>query len=372
MKNSTRSRDFGWLSHSQLEPGPTNAITDVPGVQVGQVTLIHGDPGPLQVGQGPIRTGVTAILPKTGDLFTQKLTAGVFVQNGYGKTLGLFQIRETGALETPILLTSTLSVWQAADALVDWCAEKYRSFRLDKGASINPVIGECNDGYLNDLRGRHVHQQHVFEALENAGPSRISEGNFGAGTGLRSFGFKSGVGTASRLVPNVSGSPFVVGTLVQANFGKRKQLLIQGRPIGTYLKNWPAGTAANSHDVPEQGSCVIVIGTDAPLSARQLNRLAQRAPLGLARTGGVSGHGSGEVVIAFSNTNLKKQDLKQPVEAVSRITAEGLIFDHFAQAVVESVEEAILNSLVCAETMIGRDHHICHQIPVEFVLENFF
>ncbi len=178
-----RARDLGWLSHTHLQPGSKNSLTDVFGVQVGHTTIIQGEPGPLKVGVGPIRTGVTAVVPQPGDLYREKITAAIYVQNGYGKSVGLTQIQETGALETPILLTSTLSVWRGADSLVDWAIQNYRSFRMEPGASINPVVGECNDGYLNDIRGRHIAPHHVFAALEAVNSNKVSEGNVGGRTG---------------------------------------------------------------------------------------------------------------------------------------------------------------------------------------------
>jgi D-aminopeptidase len=387
---SLKARSLGWINASDLKTGPHNAITDVPGVIVGHTTLIQGKPGPLVAGYGPVRTGVTAIRSHSGNLFTSKVKAGVYVLNGFGKTVGLEQIRELGVLETPILLTNTLNVWRCADALVDWVIQQ----NADKGVktgTINPVVGECNDGWLNDIQGRHVTREHVFAALDSASSGPVAEGNVGAGTGTTCYQFKGGIGTASRILPKGSGS-YTLGVLLQVNFGAREQLIIRGQPVGKWLKEWPekphpntrkAGTASSHkgcgdghqpHDgamdqeqSTEDGSCMMVIATDAPLSSRQLGRLARRVPLGLARTGFTSGHGSGDYVIALSTTRNAGPGKSAITQFVEYMPDEGKAFQILVQSVVEATEEAVLNALIAAKTMTGRDGHTSHALPVDII-----
>jgi len=224
--------DLGWVFPSLNMRGPLNSITDVPGVLVGHTTLIKGEAGPLDIGRGPVRTGVTAIRPHLGDTYNNPVAAAVYVLNGYGKTIGLEQIRELGILETPILLTSTLNVWRCADALVDWVLRDHPEIR-----SLNPVVGECNDSWLNDNQGRHITKGHVFSALENSHSGPVEEGNFGAGTGTICYQFKGGIGSSSRVLPGDQYG-YTVGVLVQTNFGFREQLIIRGQPMGQRLKDW--------------------------------------------------------------------------------------------------------------------------------------
>ncbi len=345
-----RLRDFGVIP-GRLPTGPLNAITDVPGVRVGHVTLIEGD-GPLVEGVGPIRTGVTAIVPHEGSLFRDKVAAGVFTLNGFGKATGFEQIRERGSLETPIILTNTLNVGRAADGLVAYMLRDHPEIGLTTG-TVNPVVAECNDGFLNDLRGRHVAQEHVWAAIDGATSGSVAEGCVGAGTGTACFQFKGGIGTASRIVLD---GQFTVGALVQTNMGRRPELRVLGAPIGAQMLE-------AYMPEPGPGSIIMVLATDAPLSATQLRRLAARGALGLARTGAISSDQSGDFVLAFSTTNRSAHIPAELVELAARVNDDSTALDQFFLAAVESVEEAILNALVAAQTMTGRDGHTLHALP---------
>jgi D-aminopeptidase len=345
-----RLRDFG-VTPGRLPTGPLNALTDVPGVRVGHVTRIEGE-GPLVEGAGPIRTGVTAILPHGGSLFRDKVAAGVFSLNGFGKATGFEQIRERGTLETPIVLTNTLNVGRAADALVGWMLRDHPEIGLTTG-TVNPVVAECNDGFLNDLRGRHIGQQQVWAALDGAADGPVAEGCVGAGTGTACYQFKGGIGTASRQVLD---GAFTVGALVQTNMGRRAELRVLGAPVGAQMLE-------QYMPEPGAGSIIMVLATDAPLSAVQLRRLATRGALGLARTGAISSDQSGDFVIAFSTTNRSPHSPGTVVEQAARLNDDSAALDAFFLAAVESVEEAILNALVAATTMTGRDGHILHALP---------
>ena len=367
MRKARRARDLGWITEPLLECGPLNAITDLPGVLVGHSTLIQGSPGPLEVGVGPVRTGVTAIRPHPGNLFTHKVSAAVHVLNGFGKTVGFEQVRELGRLETPILLTNTLNTWRCADYLLDRMLPENPGIGIDTLGTLNPLVGECNDGWLNDIQGRHVGPAQVFQALDSAREGPVAEGNVGAGTGTLCYGFKGGIGTASRVLPPERGA-FTVGVLLQSNFGERRQLNMRGLPVGKLLdeqKSRGEGEGVKG-EMGEGGSCMMVVATDAPLSARQLGRLARRAPLGLARSGFTSSPGSGDYVIAFSTHQEEpgKDLLQAPQERLRDEHATlGLLF----QAVVEAVEEAVLNSLAAAETLAGRDGHVAQALPKSII-----
>lgn len=334
-----------------LDTGELNAITDVKGVQVGHQTLIKGD---------HIRTGATAILPHDGNIFQQKVPAAVYVGNGFGKLAGSTQIKELGNLETPIILTNTLSVPTAADALIDYT---FSFSENDNVRSVNPVVGETNDGYLNDIRGRHVSKEDVLAAIDHAASGNIEQGNVGAGTGTIAFGFKGGIGTSSRKLPNKLGG-YTIGVLTQTNFGGVLQ--IAGVPVGKELGKYYLSDELN--ETPD-GSCMIVVATDAPLDAQNLERLAKRAMLGLGKTGGIASNGSGDYVIAFSTAESVRipyrsdQDLKS--QNVLRNSAMSPLF----MAVNEATEEAIINSLFHSETMTGRDEHTVEELPVNKVLE---
>jgi D-aminopeptidase len=346
--NRPRARDFG-LVVGVLPTGPLNAITDVAGVKVGQVTIIEGK---------DVRTGVTAILPHGGNIFQDKVPAGISVANGYGKLTGVTQVEELGTLETPIVLTNTLSVPTAADALIDYTLGLPGNERVE---SVNPVVGETNDGWLSDIRGRHVTKAHVLEAVGKASEGPVVEGAVGAGTGTTCFNYKGGIGTASRRLPENRGG-FTVGVLVQTNFGG--VLTIRGVP---FEKREPAGSAASAGS--GDGSCMIVVATDAPLDARNLKRLAKRALLGIARTGGYYSNGSGDYAIAFSTAAAVRVPHRSPSPTRTVILLRDESVSPLFQAAAEAAEEAILNSLFKAVRMEGKDGHTAEALPLDRVKE---
>ncbi|HAJ35966.1 MAG TPA: aminopeptidase [Chloroflexi bacterium] len=353
MSARPRARILGLDYLWQLPPGPLNAITDVAGVRVGHATVWFGE-GVLRAGQGPARTGVTVILPHAGNLFTEKVPAAVHTINGYGKACGFEQVRELGEIETPIALTNTLNVWRVADALVDHALRTNPAIGITTG-TVNPVVGECNDGDLNDIQGRHVAAAHVQHALETASSGVVAEGAVGAGTGTSCYGWKGGIGSASRVTPAANGG-FTLGALVQTNFGRPEELRIGGAWVGQRLRP-PAPPPS------ERGSVMVVLATDAPLEARQLHRLCVRAGAGLARTGATIGHGSGDFVIAFATTRRNQRDASSLV-TTQVVTDEAAVMAGLFPAVVEAVEEAVLNSLCAAETVVGRDGHVRYALPV--------
>ena len=354
-----------------MQRGPHDAITDVAGVRVGHATVIRGE-GPLRVGQGPVRTGVTVILPP-GDLRTiydGKFPAAVHVINGFGKALGLAQVMELGRLETPILLTSTLSIWRAADALLDHILAAHPAIGVT-APTVNVVAGECNDGWLNDIRGRHVGPAEVAAALAGAAGGPVAEGSVGAGTGMICYGFKGGIGTASRVwpatLPGAGEVTVTLGGLVLANFGRRRDLTIAGVPVGRLLADLDEPAARPDPAEPEPGrpgpgageggSVVVVLATDAPLSSRQLGRIARRAAAGLARTGTVYWHGSGDFVLAFSTARRYPPYLPD----------EGAYLNPFFEAAAAVTEEAVIRALVAARPLTGRDGHRVPALPVDRV-----
>jgi len=357
----------------RLPAGVHNAITDVPGVGVGHTTIVRGE-GAWQPGRGLFRTGVTLILPHTGNLYANKVPAAVHTINGFGKPVGFEQVRELGNTESPIALTGTLNVPRVADALMTLAIEENGYIGVgfaENGrrgyASVNPVVGETNDGYLSDMQGRPVGLAEVRAALDQArkrGHGAVAEGAVGAGTGTTCYGWKGGIGTASRRLPELPGipGPTTVGALVQTNFGSPIELTILGVPIGRYLH-----PPEDESPVPA-GSIMIVLATDAPLDSRQLLRLAKRAAFGLARTGSTCHGGSGDFVIAFS-TGFRIPDRPERIQVELPALYAQPVFSKFALAVVESVEEAIYNSLLQAETVTGRDGHTRHALPVEQVVE---
>jgi D-aminopeptidase len=340
-KMPMRARDYDFIPPG-LPAGPLNAITDVAGVSVGHCSLHDDDHRP------PIHTGVTVILPAAGDLFHEKLPAAVHTFNGYGKAAGFEQVREMGTLETPIALTNTLCVGRAWDGLVTWMLDHHPEIGAS-GPSVNPLVMECNDGRLNDLRGRHVTAEHVLQALAAARQGPVEEGSVGAGAGMRCYGYKGGVGTASRQVGDHR-----LGALLVANFGRRDQLTIRGRPVGRLL-------APPTVDKPAAGSVVIVLATDAPLSDRQLGRIARRAANGLARTGSTISSGSGDFVLAFSTAQRIRQHGPEQTRALEILAEEQL--DLFFDACVESVEEAVLNALCQAAPVRGADGRLSEVLP---------
>jgi D-aminopeptidase len=344
-----RARDLG-ITIGILPTGELNAITDVMGVRVGHRSIINGD---------DVRTGVTAVLPHGGNMFQSKVPAGIYVANGFGKFVGATQIQELGMLETPILLTNTLSTFAAADALVAW---SLRQKGNEKVQSVNAVVGECNDGYLNDIRGQHVYADHVLQVLADAKPGSVDEGCVGAGVGTRCLGWKGGIGTSSRKLPQPMGG-YTVGVLVQTNFDGL--LTINGAPVGRELGRYYLKDALGGQ---EHGSCVIIVATDAPLDTRQLGRLARRAPLGLAAVGSSITHGSGDYVLAFSTSEQLRQSFAsdRPEGTVTLLRDDRL--SPLFQAVREATEEAIINSLLKATTTTGRDGHKVDAIdPAEVV-----
>lgn len=346
-----RTRDVG-LVIGVLPTGPLNAVTDVAGVKVGQVTIIQGK---------DVRTGVTAILPHGGNIYQDRVPAAISVGNGYGKLTGVTQVRELGTLETPIILTNTLSVPTAADAVIDWTLGLPGN---EKVGSVNPVVGETNDGWLSDIRGRHVTKAHVLEAIHVASDGPVAEGVVGAGTGTTCFDYKGGIGTASRRLPENQGG-HTVGVLVQTNFGG--VLTIRGVPFDKKEAGvGAAGAGANPHG---DGSCMVVVATDAPLDARNLERLAKRALLGIARTGGYFSNGSGDYAIAFSTA----ASVRVPYRSASPTRTVTLLRDEAVsplfQAAAEAAEEAILNSLFKATRTEGKDGHVAEALPLERVRE---
>ncbi len=355
-----RPRDRG-LVLGRLPTGPLNAITDVPGVRVGHATIRRGA-GALARGIGPVRTGVTAILPPGDDPFARKCPAAAEVFNGFGKTIGLVQVAELGQLETPILPTNTLSVGQVADALVGWLVERHPAIGVTTG-TVNPVVAECNDGFLNDIGGRHVDGATVRAALDGADGGPVAEGNLGAGTGMSCYGWAGGIGTASRRLA-APDAVWTVGALVLANFGRPDDLTIAGVPVGRLLHRAP-GAAATPRD---HGSIIVVLATDAPLDARQLGRVARRVPLGLARTGSVGGHGSGNVAIAFSTANRIAHEPIGPMRATIVLDEGHPILDELFRAAVETTEEAVLNALWAARPIEGRDDHRRAALPHDDIL----
>ncbi|MEZ4707440.1 MAG: P1 family peptidase [Caldilineaceae bacterium] len=362
------------LDYWTLPPGPRNAITDVAGVRVGHTTLIDGE-GPLVRGQGPVRTGVTVVLPHNGNLFREKVRAAVHTINGFGKACGFEEVRELGLIESPIALTNTLNVWRVADALADYTLRHNPQIGVST-SSFNALVGECNDGYLNDIQGRHVNAQHVWAALEAASDGPVTQGCVGAGTGTSCFGWKGGIGTSSRVLdipqqPNAAAPThtFTVGCLVQSNFGRSEEMIFGGLHVGRHLQPPIASKLAPENDNGEKGSIMMVLATDAPLDSRQLQRLAVRAAAGLARTGSHIGHGSGDFVIAFSTAQRIHHWPDSLLATHSTLADEPRAMQWLLPAVVECVEEAVLNSLCAAHTMTGRDGHVRHALPLDQVAQ---
>ena len=345
-----RARDYD-IKIGVLSTGKKNAITDVPAVKVGHVTLTE---------KSSVRTGVTAIVPHDGNLFQEKVPAAIYVGNGFGKLAGSTQVAELGNIETPIILTNTLGVATAIDALVEYTLTQKGNEHVH---SVNAVVGETNDGYLNDIRGRHLEKKHVLEAIDKAKSGAVEEGNVGAGTGTVCFGFKGGIGTSSRVLPEKSGG-YSVGVLVQSNFGGVLQ--IDGVPIGEELKQFYLSEQLMDK---ADGSCMIVVATDAPVDARNLERMAKRAIMGLAKTGGIGSNGSGDYVIAFSTDSKLRisHDSKERTETLQVVRNDAM--SPLFLAVIEATEEAIINSLFAAETMTGYEGHKIKELPKEEVIK---
>lgn len=341
-----RAREAG-VRIGRLSPGQHNAITDVAGVGVGHVTLIAD----------AVRTGVTAIIPHQGNVFQEKVPAGVFVANGFGKLAGITQVQELGTLETPIVLTNTLSVAEAVGGVVQYTLDQPGN---ESVRSVNAVVGETNDGTLNDIRGRHLRPSHTIDAIRAARGGAVAEGNVGAGTGTICFGYKGGIGTASRVLDARDGG-YTVGVLVQTNFDG--DLIVAGVPVGQLLKTQESGGADPG------GSCMIVAATDAPLDGRGCQRLAMRAFMGLARTGGIAANGSGEYVIAFSTA----ESCRILHTAANRVRTTQILEAHamtpLFRAAIEATEEAIINSLFAAQEMKGHKGALAKMLPIERVIE---
>ncbi|MCX7840483.1 MAG: P1 family peptidase [Anaerolineae bacterium] len=392
MTKRPRARDLG-IKIGRIKTGRYNAITDVAGVRVGHVTLIEGS-GKLVPGKGPIRTGVTAILPHGGDLFLEKVTGAVLRINGFGEVTNSEQVHEMGFIEGPIMLTNSLNVARVADAVIDWSLDRNKAMGVETWG-ISPCVAETNDMYLNDIRGRHVNREHVFLAIDSAKGGPVEEGAVGGGTGMICYDFKGGIGTASRKLPDKLGG-YTIGVLVQTNFGWRPQLMIDGVPIGRELEHYkpirrrvtkptvprasvpllPASatkeSATTESTAPmvatppiDSGSVIVVLATDAPCSTRILTRLAMRAQNGLARTGSYTGNTSGDFVIAFSTTRRKKHFADALTYTAEQIIEQGDLINYMFWAVVEATEEAVLNSLFKADTMVGRDDHVVPGLPIE-------
>ena len=346
-----RARQAG-VATGILPPGALGAITDVEGVLVGHATVSEGD---------DLRTGVTVVLPYAGNVFQDKVPAAAFVANGFGKLVGVTQVDELGVLETPIALTGTLNVWRVADALAEWVLAQPGN---EDVLSVNPVVGECNDGHLSDIRSRPVGHEHVLAAIASAAAGPVAEGCVGAGTGCCCLGWKGGIGTASRKLPTTLGG-WTVGVLAQTNFNFGGVLTVAGAPVGVEL-----GRHAFRDDLakPEGGSCMVVVATDAPLDARQLKRVAARVPMGLARVGSFASSGSGDYAIAFSTDRSCRVRHEAPgLRQVALLPDEDL--SQLFLAAVEATEEAVLNSLFAATTTTGFGGHVVEALPVDRVLE---
>lgn len=360
-----------------FRPGRRNAITDVAGVRVGHCTLVRGD-GKLVPGTGPVRTGVTVILPHPGNLFEEKVPAAAFAMNAFGKAIGLEQLNELGNLETPIALTNTLNAPLVADAIIEWSLGGNPDIGIAT-STVNPVVGEINDGFLNDIQGRHVRKEHVFEAIRHAlETAEVEEGSVGAGTGACCMGWKGGIGTASRVLPERRGG-YTVGVLVLTNFGGI--LTVNGAPVGrelgrfafkddltsshSVLDNERGEQSAEADAQDQGGSVIVVLATDAPLDHRQLGRLARRAGLGLARTGFFSSNGSGDFFIAFSTAwHVPHRPLLELSHQVVSNDGMSALF----LAAVEATEEAVINSILRATTVVGRDGHVADAIDIDGLL----
>jgi L-aminopeptidase/D-esterase-like protein len=353
-----RARDLGVLFDGT--PGQFNAITDVPGVAVGHTTLISGE-GKLQRGVGPVRTGVTAVLPRGAGNSTP-VFGGYFSQNGNGEMTGTAWLEESGFAESPILITNTHSVGLVRDAVIKWqLSEADKGHRTMPLWSL-PIVAETWDGFLNDINGFHVQEQHVLAALNGAQPGAVQEGSVGGGTGMICYGFKGGIGTSSRRLPSASGA-FTVGVLVQCNCGRRPQLLIAGVPVGKEIPGQVPYASNLSPTGAELGSIIILVATDAPLLPNQLKRLAHRATMGLARTGSISGNGSGDLFLAFSTANESAavQDAGAAPKDAKMLPNEAM--DPLFEATVQATEEAIVNAMVASDTMTGIDSHTVIGLP---------
>ncbi|WP_425446784.1 P1 family peptidase [Dethiothermospora halolimnae] len=337
MKNKKRIRDYG-INIGKLKTGNRNSITDVAGVKVGHTTLDNKE----------IKTGVTVITPHQGNMFKEKLMAASHVINGFGKSMGTIQINELGTLETPIVLTNTLSIGVAADALIEYMLENNDDIGKTTG-TVNPIVCECNDGYLNDIRGSHVKREHIFKAFDSISDD-VKEGAVGAGTGMSCYGLKGGIGTSSRVI-NIDDNEYTIGILVLSNFGRQQDFIMDGVKVGQKI----CEIEDKEDNERDKGSIIMILATDIPMTSRQLKRISKRTTIGLNRTGSYMGNGSGEVVIAFSTAN--KIDHYDKNATIKMEVFNEVKIDEVFRAVGEATEEAILNSLISSETTYGRDGH---------------
>lgn len=354
-----RARELG-VPLGRFRPGKWNAITDVAGVKVGHSTIIRGA-GPLRRGKGPVRTGVTAILPNE-NIFEQRAVGGGFVLNGAGEVSGMTQLIEWGLVETPVFLTTTLSVGQVSDSAVRWMVEKYPGIG-DEHDVLIPLVGECDDSWLNDSAGRHIAPENVFEAIETASDGPVAEGSVGGGTGMICCDFKAGMGTSSRkLAPALGG--YTIGILVMNNFGHMRDLRIAGFPVGPLLEE-------RYRNVPKRstsyGSIIAVVATDAPLSSHQLGRVSKRVALGIGRAGSMAAHGSGEIILAFSTANKVPRTTPKMIHHMKILLDKHL--NPIYEAAIEATEEAILNSMCMARDMIGANNNFAPALPLDEVKE---
>jgi len=349
-----RLRDLG-VAIGRLPAGPLNAITDVPGVRVGHCTVSWGGPE-LPSGSGPARTGVTAVFPHAGGLWHERVVAGAFAANGVGEVIGISAIREWGLIETPVMLSNSQSAGAVYDATVRWVMERQPLAGIED--AVMPVVGECDDGFLNDLRGMHVHEEHVRAALDGAASGPVAEGCVGAGTGMSCFDFKAGIGTSSRLV-TAHGRPWTVGVLALTNFGVRHRLSVDGVPVGREIGDlMPVEN--------REGSCIVVLATDAPLTARQAERLAKRCSLGLAVTGSYASDGSGEIMVAFTTAHRLPRVSPEP-PAIMTVSNDQMT--ELFEAAVDATAESVLNALTAATTTVGRDGNKAYALPLDRLVE---
>ncbi len=358
-----RARDLG-IRLGRLEPGAYNAITDVPGVRVGHTTLIEGE-GALVVGQGPVRTGVTVIVPHEGNVGADPLFAGYHLLNGNGEMTGLPWIEEAGLLTTPIAITNTHSVGVVRDAIISYGVARGAG-DLDDSWSL-PVVAETYDGFLNDINGMHVKPEHVWAALDAAASGPVPEGCVGGGTGMICHGFKGGIGTSSRVLPREQGG-WTVGVLAQSNYGQRALMRVDGVPVGRIIGPDVVPTPSMTAP-PGGGSIIVVVATDAPLLPGQCRRLAQRATLGIARMGGLGENSSGDIFLAFSTANRGLQPQTDPMEAIGVRMLPNAAITPLFEAVADATEEAILNSLCMATTTTGVDGRAAYELPVDRLRE---
>ncbi|HEU4410869.1 MAG TPA: P1 family peptidase [Polyangiaceae bacterium] len=353
-----RARELG-VSLGRYRTGKYNAITDVEGVRVGHATIIEGS-GRRQVGRGPVRTGVTAILPRGDRVFLERVVGGAFVLNGAGEVAGLTQVDEWGLIETPILLTNTLSVGTCSEAAVRYMVSKHPGIGSEHDVVI-PLVGECDDSWLNDIAGHHVRERHVLEAIRGAKPGPVAEGNVGGGTGMITCDFKAGIGTSSRKLPRGDGG-YTLGVLVMSNFGKLPDLRMGGVPVGELLAPRYEGTRRRKRTY---GSIIAVVATDAPLLNEQLRRLAKRVALGIGRVGSYAAHGSGEIILAFSTGNVVPRTSRAREVRMKFLLDERI--DPLYVAAIEATEEAILNALCMAQDMEGANGNFSPALPLDQV-----